>query len=94
MKAEWFWLSVIATGVLASAYLAVPAAAQEQRGAATIVAAKVRSQGFACNKPSSAKRIAAESAPNMPVYLLSCDVVTYHVVLIPDQAAIVVTKAE
>ncbi|TIX43230.1 MAG: hypothetical protein E5V36_12230 [Mesorhizobium sp.] len=76
MKAVWFWLSFIATGVLASAYLAVPVAAQEQRGAATIVAAKVQSQGYVCNNPSSAKRIAAESAPNKRVYLLSCDVVT------------------
>ena len=77
-----------------SAHLVVFASAQEQSAVATtIVAIKVRSQGFICNNPSSATRIAAESAPDKPVYLLRCDAVAYRVVLIPDQAALV-TVAE
>jgi hypothetical protein len=84
------WIPFITTGVLTSVCLAGPiatAAAQDQGTAVRIVADQVRSQGFRCNNPSSAERIAAESIPNETVYLLKCEGVTYRVVLIPDQAA-------
>ena len=80
----------ITTGVLTSVCLAGPiatATAQDQSTALTIVADQVRSQGFRCNNPSSAERIAAESIPNETVYLLKCEGITYRVVLIPNQAA-------
>ena len=82
----------IITGVLTSVCLVGPiatATAQDQSTELTIVAAKVRSQGFRCNNPSSAERIVAESVPNETVYLLKCEGITYRVVLIPDLAAIV-----
>jgi hypothetical protein len=87
------WLPFNAIGALTSVHLAAPTWAQGQNTATIIVAAKVRSQGFICENPSSVKRIDADSAPNEPVYLLSCDTVTYRVVLIPDQAAII-TRAD
>jgi hypothetical protein len=58
----------------------------------TVVADQVRSQGFACSNPSTAERIEAESRPEEPVYLLTCEEAIYKVRLVPDQAA-EVTKA-
>ena len=80
----------ITTGILAAVCLTgliATALAQDQSADLRIVADQIRSQGFACNNPSSAERIEAESAPNKTVYLLKCEGVTYRVVLIPDQAA-------
>ena len=80
----------ITTGILTAVCLTgliATALAQDQSADLRIVADQVRSQGFACNNPSSAERIEAESAPNKTVYVLKCEGVTYRVVLIPDQAA-------
>jgi hypothetical protein len=85
--ASW-WIPSITSGVLASVCIASAietATAQDE--ATAIVADQVRSQGFACNNPSSAERVAAESAPNHFVYLLKCEGATYRVVLVPDQGA-------
>jgi hypothetical protein len=82
------WIPSITSSVLASVCVAgTIATATAQDEAATIVADQVRSQGFACNNPSSAERIAAESAPDHIVYLLKCEGIAYRVVLVPDQAA-------
>jgi hypothetical protein len=78
----------ITSGALALVCVAgTIATSTAQDNAAAIVADQVRSQGFACNNPSSAERIAAESAPNHIVYLLKCEGITYRVVLVPDQGA-------
>ncbi len=81
---------VVATRFLA-AMLGVAAAtaalAQDQDAVIGIVADQVRSQGFACDSPSSAERIEAESKPDEPVYLLKCKDAEYRVHIIPDQAA-------
>ncbi|MER8447650.1 NAD(P)-binding domain-containing protein [Mesorhizobium sp. M1066] len=75
-------------GVIISICLAATLATATAKGTvATIVADQVRSQGFTCKNPSSAERIDAESTPNQTVYLLKCEDMTYHVLLIPDQAA-------
>jgi hypothetical protein len=75
-------------GVIISICLAATVATATAKGTvATIVADQVRSQGFPCKNPSSAERVEAESSPNQTVYLLKCDAMTYHVLLIPDQAA-------
>lgn len=90
------WISSIMTGVLTwifLASLAATTAAQDQSDATAIVADQVRRQGFPCDEPSTAERIADESSPNQTVYLLKCKATTFRVVLIPDQAA-VVTKIE
>jgi hypothetical protein len=63
------------------------AIAQDETVEITVLADQVRSQGFACSNPSSAERLAKESAPEEPVYLLKCENATYQLRLIPDQAA-------
>ena len=52
-----------------------------------IVADQVRAQGHACNSAVSAELIEAESEPDQPVYLLTCDNAAYKVRIIPDMAA-------
>jgi hypothetical protein len=80
--------------VLASACLpGLVATAGAQDDAVNIVADQVRSQGFQCNNPSGAERLEGQSEPNATVYLLKCEGVTYRVVLVPDQAA-VITQVE
>lgn len=83
-------ISSIGASVFVSICLAgtvATAAAKDQDTVASVVADQVRSQGFPCRNPSSAKRIAAESVPNQTAYLLKCEGTTYRVLLIPDQAA-------
>jgi hypothetical protein len=52
-----------------------------------IIAAKIRLQGFACDKPVSAERDRAVSKPNDAVWLLKCEGQNYRVRLIPNMAA-------
>ena len=52
-----------------------------------IIAAKVRLQGFACDKPVSAERDRAASKPNEAVWLLKCEGYSYRVRLVPNMAA-------
>lgn len=66
---------------------ALPDAALAQDTDVSIIAAQVRSQGFACDNPTGAERVADDSAPDQEVYTLACDGVTYRVKLIPDMAA-------
>jgi hypothetical protein len=83
---------LVAAGVLTSAYATgflLPASAQDRAGAAAVIADQVRIQGFPCRNPVAAERLDAESVPNETAYLLKCDAVTYRVLLIPDQAALV-----
>jgi hypothetical protein len=72
---------------------ALPPGALAQDTDVSIIAAQVRSQGFACDNPTGAERVADESAPDQQVYTLSCEGVTYRVKLIPDMAA-EITKIE
>jgi hypothetical protein len=52
-----------------------------------IIAAKVRLQGFACDKAVSAERDRAASRPNEAVWLLRCEGNSYRVRLVPNMAA-------
>jgi hypothetical protein len=52
-----------------------------------IIAAHIRMQGYACEKPLSAERDRAHSKPDQPTWLLKCLDHTYLVRLIPDMAA-------
>lgn len=79
-----------ATGAFAGLLLALccaSATAQERSIELKIVADKVRSLGFECRNPSSVERIQAESMPDEPVYVLTCEGVSYRVQLVPDRAA-------
>lgn len=55
--------------------------------AAAIVAAQIRSQGYACTQPVAAVRDQAASRPNVTVWVLSCANARYRVRLVPDMAA-------
>lgn len=52
-----------------------------------IIAAHIRMQGFACDKPVSAVRDSGHSKPNETVWLLKCENHSYRVRLVPDMAA-------
>jgi hypothetical protein len=54
---------------------------------ADIIAAQIRTQGYACNTPVTATRDRAASRPNETVWLLQCGNVRYRVQLVPDMAA-------
>jgi hypothetical protein len=55
---------------------------------AEIVAAQIRTQGYACTAPVRATRDQqAASQPNVKVWVLSCGNARYRVRLVPDMAA-------
>ena len=51
------------------------------------LAARIRVQGSACDKPLSAVRDAKRSKPDEAVWVLKCENATYRIRLIPDMAA-------
>jgi hypothetical protein len=51
------------------------------------IAAQIRMQGFACDKPQSALRDAKRSRPDEAVWVLKCSNAAYRIRLIPDMAA-------
>lgn len=51
------------------------------------VAAQIRRQGFACDKPQSATKDEKLSMPDQAVWVLTCENATYQVRLIPHMAA-------
>ena len=63
--------------------------ADDQGAVVTDVADQIRSQGYDCSNPTSVERIEAESVPDQPVYVLTCENATYKVHIIPDRAAII-----
>jgi hypothetical protein len=82
-----------AAAITAASAMLTSANAQSESVEVTVLADQIRSQGFTCDNPISAKRIAAESVPEEPVYLLKCESAIYRIRLVPDQAA-KVTKIE
>jgi hypothetical protein len=65
--------------------LSALASMAQEPGAADIVAAQIRTQGYACSPPVAATREA--SRPNQTVWVLSCGNARYRVLLVPDLAA-------
>jgi hypothetical protein len=65
--------------------LASVAAQTESPG--EIIAAQIRTQGFACSAPVTATRDQAASQPNAAVWVLSCGNARYQVRLVPNMAA-------
>lgn len=68
----------------------LPVHAQQQTGAETpqaMLAAQIRLQGFACDKPLGATRNAKASRPDHDVWVLRCSNATYRVSRAPDMAA-------
>lgn len=62
-------------------------AAAEQENPKDIVAAQIRRQGYACDRPQSAVRDRERSKPDEAVWVLRCENASYRVRLIPDMAA-------
>lgn len=82
--------AAVAAACLAPAGLAQQSAqqlAQQQEAPAAIVAAQIRSQGYACSAPVSATRDRQASRPNATVWVLRCQNARYRVRLVPDMAA-------
>jgi hypothetical protein len=52
-----------------------------------ILAAQIRTQGFACDKPLGATRDAKRSRPDYAVWVLKCSNAAYRVSRFPDMAA-------
>ena len=52
-----------------------------------MLAAQIRTQGFACDKPLGATRDAKRSKPDHDVWILKCSNATYRVSRAPDMAA-------
>lgn len=72
--------------ILLGCYMAQP----RPSGAETtqdMLAAQIRSQGFACDKAVRATRDAKHSRPDHDVWVLSCSNATYRVSRAPDMSA-------
>jgi hypothetical protein len=52
-----------------------------------VLAAQIRTQGVACDKPLSAVRDAKRSKPDHAVWVLKCSNATYRISRFPDMAA-------
>ncbi len=52
-----------------------------------MLAAQIRSQGIACDKPQRATRDARRSKPDHEVWVLKCENATYRISRYPDMAA-------
>jgi hypothetical protein len=66
---------------------ALAGVAQDADTAAGMIAAQIRTQGYACADPVSATRDRQASKPNMTVWFLRCGNASYRVLLVPDMAA-------
>ena len=61
--------------------------AAAQDSASAMLAARIREQGYACNRPLDAERDPALSRPDSAVWVLRCDDGRYRIRLVPDMAA-------
>ena len=55
--------------------------------AQSMLAAQIRAQGFACDKPLAANRDTQRSSPDRAVWLLECSNAVYRVSRAPDMGA-------
>jgi hypothetical protein len=73
-----------------AAVLLSPQARAQQAAAETpqtMLAAQIRTQGFACDKALGATRDKKRSQPDRAVWVLKCSNATYRVTRAPDMAA-------
>lgn len=86
-RLEAFRDALLATlSFAAVAALAVPSATA-QTSPADSLAAQVRTQGFTCTTPVSAKRDRKLSRPDRAAWVLHCGNANYRIKLDPDMAA-------
>jgi hypothetical protein len=62
-----------------------PGAAEETP--VDVLGARVRAQGYRCERPAGAERDAERSRPDAPVWILRCEDASYRIRLVPDMAA-------
>ena len=77
----------VAAALALTGLSALAGLAQEVDTPAGIVAAQIRTQGYACTAPVSAARDRQASRPNVTVWILRCRNASYRVQLVPDMAA-------
>jgi len=63
-----------------------PVAQAEDESPAEIIAAQIRTQGYACGTAQSADRDPAASRPDLPVWILKCNNASYRVRLVGNLA--------
>ena len=76
--------SLVLAGVLALGGASLQAAEETVQ---SMLAAQIRSQGFACDKALVAGKDAKRSRPDHAVWVLRCSNATYRVSRAPDMAA-------
>jgi hypothetical protein len=92
------FVSILCMTAMVEAAAAQTGSDVTDRAAADIVATQIRSQGYACDEPSSAKpdqKAEPSSAkpdqkasrPDETAWILTCKNATYRVKLVPDMAA-------
>ena len=67
--------------------LAAAPAQTAQETLQSMLAAQIRTQGFACDKALGATKDAKRSKPDHAVWVLRCSNATYRVSRVPDMAA-------
>jgi len=81
------FVSILCLTAMVEAAAAQMGSDATDRAAADIVATQIRSQGYACDEPSSAKPDQKASRPDETAWILTCKNATYRVKLVPDMAA-------
>jgi hypothetical protein len=76
----------VAVSISGSSLMGSPAHAVEETTQG-MLAAQIRMQGFACDKPLSAVKDAKRSKPDHGVWVLKCSSATYRISRVPDMAA-------
>jgi hypothetical protein len=79
-------LVILIGALFGQAHLLPIALAAEEAPVATL-AAQIRTQGFACDKPQQATLDAKQSKPDHDVWILECENATYRISRYPDMAA-------
>src|SRR5258706_16445865 len=79
-------VSILIVDGLAGGLIGSPAQAAEETPR-DMLAAQIRMQGVACDKPLSAVRDAKRSKPDHEVWVLKCSNAAYRVSRFPDMAA-------
>jgi len=85
-----FPVLVLGAGLILNAATSTVPEAQAQPAddetPADIIAVQIRKQGYACDKPESAKRDPQLSRPDLPVWILKCESGSYRVRLVGNMA--------
>jgi len=81
------FVSIVSLTAMVDAVAAQTDSDATDRAAADIVATQIRSQGYACDEPSSAKPDQNASRPDETAWILTCKNASYRVRLVPDMGA-------